>query len=123
MIKVKINPINSTCLAKYFVELTNIENRYWLAFSICETISLLNKLPLNEKVLGNDLVDIWDFSFGDDKEYFFILTEENLNIYFTKLKENYFKVEIEIFSFKDSFNYNGFILDNLNINFELDFNQ
>ncbi len=122
MIKVKIKPINDISLTKYSVELNNIENRYWLSFGICKTISELNKLPLNKKILGNDLVDIWDFPFGDDKEYYFILTDRNLNIYFTKLKENYFKIEIAIFSFKDSLGYMGFILDSLNINFDLDFN-
>ncbi len=121
MLKTKIIPISNLKLTKYNIEVKGIENKYRLNFKIGKTLDELNKLPLNEKILGNDLVDIKDLSFGNDIEYFLILTERNLNIYFTKLDDNCFQVEIDIFSFKDAFGFESFDLDNLNINFELDF--
>ncbi len=121
MLKTKIIPIKDLSTTKYIIEIKGIEKKYRLSFKIGQTVAELNELPLNEKILGNDLVDIKNISFGDDTEYFLILTDLNLNIYFTKLDDNCFQVEIDIFSFKDSYGFESFDLDNLNINFELDF--
>lgn len=77
-----------------------------LVFSIYTIVpfSSFNKLRLNEKTSIMDMIDNYDITLNT-KEDIYINNENNSKVYFTKLMENTYKLNVEINNKEENINF------------------
>lgn len=92
-------------------------------WTICEYKDF-NKLELNKKTSIMDMIDNYDIDFAaKDGHIFTINSEENSEVYFTKLEEDKYKLEAKINDFTEAVMGQNTKYKNMSLEAIVDFNE